>query len=232
MYRRRHEWRQVGDVIEAVVFDMDGLLVDSEPAWDAARRWMADEAGMAWTAQDHQAVMGVSTAEWTAYMIERLQLSMPPVEVEARIIGRMVDGYHSGVPYLSGAVEAVELVTARYPAAIASGSHPALIEAVTSDQALRGRFKVVLSADEVGAGKPAPDVYIAAAERLGVAPPDCVCLEDSGNGILSGVRAGMRVIAVPDERFPPPDDVLGLAHVVLGSLGELTLDSIEVLGRP
>jgi HAD superfamily hydrolase (TIGR01509 family) len=221
---------EVSPVIDAVIFDMDGLLVDSEPVWDAARRWMAQEAGQTWTTDDHRAVMGVSTQEWVQYMIDRLELTLPPEAVEERIVGRMVEMYHGGIPYFPGAVDVVELAAGRYRTALASGSHPRLIEAVTADAAMRGKFQVVVSADEVGAGKPAPDVYLAAAERLGVEAGRCVCVEDSGNGILAGVRAGMQVIAVPDPRFPPRADLLEQAHLVLGSLADLSLEHIERLG--
>jgi beta-phosphoglucomutase-like phosphatase (HAD superfamily) len=209
-------------VIEAVIFDMDGLLVDSEPVWDAARRGMAAEAGAEWTSADHQAVMGASTAEWAAYMIERLGLAMTPSQVIDEVIERMVASYAAHIPWLPGAMRAVEMAAAAYPTALASGSHPVLIETVMADPAMRDRFDAVIAADEVGAGKPAPDVYLAAAERLGVDPAACVCLEDSGNGIISGARAGMRVIAVPDPRFPPAPEKLAQAHLVLSSLEELT----------
>jgi beta-phosphoglucomutase-like phosphatase (HAD superfamily) len=217
-------------MIEAVIFDMDGLLVDSEPVWDDARRWMADIAGSSWGPDDHQAVMGVSTQEWADYMIDRLGLTLAPDEVIDKVIGHMVESYRAGIPWRSGAVEAIELAAAHYPTALASGSHPLLIETVMADPAMVGKFEVVIAADEVGVGKPAPDVYLAAAERLGVDPTGCVCLEDSGNGILSGVRAGMKVIAVPDPRFPPRKDALKRADLVLGSLSELTPETLTQLG--
>jgi beta-phosphoglucomutase-like phosphatase (HAD superfamily) len=216
-------------MLKAVIFDMDGLLVDSEPVWDGARRSMADEAGRPWTSDDHRAVMGVSTEEWAAYMIDRLGLTLSPDAVIDAVIGRMVEMYRAGIPWFPGAVEAVDLAASRYPTALASGSHPTLIEAVTTDPTMEGKFKVVVAADEVGVGEPAPDVYLVAAKRLGVDPGDCVCLEDSGNGILAGVRAGMKVIAVPDPRFPPADDVLGQADLVLDSLADLSLESLAQL---
>jgi beta-phosphoglucomutase-like phosphatase (HAD superfamily) len=218
-------------MIEAVIFDMDGLLVDSEPVWDLARRWMAREAGRTWTAEDHKAVMGVSTQEWVDYMIDRLELTLPPQAVEERIVGRMVEMYRAGIPYFAGAVDAVDMAAGHYRTALASGSHPTLIEAVTADAAIHGKFEVIVAADEVGSGKPAPDVYLAAAERLGVDARDCVCVEDSGNGILAAVRAGMKVIAVPDPRFPPDAAVLGQAHLVLGSLTDLSRERIDRLGE-
>jgi HAD superfamily hydrolase (TIGR01509 family) len=219
-------------VIEAVIFDMDGLLVDSEPVWDRARRSMADEAGRPWTADDHKAVMGVSTQEWAEYMIARLALTLTPQEVIDRIIERMVEMYRAGIPWLPGALDAVDLAARHFRTALASGSHPTLVEAVTADAAIQGKFQVIVSADEVGAGKPAPDVYLVAAERLGVEPASCVCLEDSGNGILAGVRAGMQVIAVPDPRFPPAEAVLDQAHLVLPTLAELSVEQLTQLGMP
>jgi HAD superfamily hydrolase (TIGR01509 family) len=216
-------------MIEAVVFDLDGLLVDSEPVWDKARKQMADESGKDWNKDDHKAVMGVSTQEWADYMINRLELTLSPQEVQDRIIERMVEMYRAGIPYFPGAVEAVTLAATRYLTALASGSHRALIDTVTADAAMEGKFQVILSADEVGAGKPSPDVYLAAAQRLGVKPDNCVCVEDSGNGILSGVRAGMKVIAVPDPRFPPALEKLNQAHLVLTTLSEFSLELLEQL---
>ncbi len=214
--------------LEAVIFDMDGLLIDSEPVWNKARVAMAANHGYAWSAHDHQAVMGVSTGTWVRYMQEKLGLDMATQAVENTIIQHMVAYYKTeGVPYLPGAVEAVDLARASVPIAIASGSHPALIEAVSSDAALSGKFQVVLSADEVGKGKPEPDVYLEAAKRLGVNPANCLCLEDSGNGILAGKAAGMRVVAVPDERFPPSAEKLAEADIVLHTLEDFTLALAE-----
>ena len=173
-------------MIQAVIFDMDGLLVDSEPVWDRARRSMAERAGKSWTEEDHEAVMGVSTREWADYMIDRLELSLAPQAVVDEVIGRMVEMYQSGIPWFPGALEAVDLAARHFRTALASGSHPTLVDAVTSDAAVEGKFQVIVSADEVGAGKPAPDVYLAAAERLGVEPASCVCLEDSANGEPGG----------------------------------------------
>lgn len=216
-------------MIEAVIFDMDGLLVDSEPVWDKARKRMAEEAGKDWNTDDHQAVMGVSTQTWTEYMIQRLELNLSPQEVQDQIIARMIALYQTSIPYFAGAVEAVHLAAQHYPTALASGSHRALIDVVTADAALRGQFQVILSADEVGAGKPAPDVYLETAKRLGVKPAHCICLEDSGNGIVAGHRAGMKVIAVPDSRFPSAPEKLNLASVILPSLTRFSLELIYQL---
>lgn len=216
-------------MIEAIIFDMDGLLVDSEPVWDKARKGMAEDVGKEWNKDDHQAVMGVSTQVWADYMIKRLDLSLTPQEVQDQIIRRMLALYQDGIPYFLGAVEAVQLAARHYPTALASGSHPALIDAVAVDAAMQGKFQVILSADKVGAGKPAPDVYLETAKRLGVKPEHCVCLEDSGNGILAGHRAGMKVIAIPDPRFPPAPEKLNLAHLILPSLTNFSLKVIHQL---
>jgi HAD superfamily hydrolase (TIGR01509 family) len=216
--------------IEAVIFDMDGLLVDSEPVWDKARSSMAAEAGKEWNQDDHKAVMGVNTEEWAAYMIQRLELTISPQEVQAEIVQRMLEMYRQRVPYLPGAVEAVTLAAQNYPTALASGSHRSLIDAVTNDAQMRGKFQVIQSADEVGVGKPAPDVYLQTARRLGFSPETCLCLEDSGNGILAGLRAGMKVIAVPDPRFAPKQEILDQAHLVLDSLTAFSLDTIRQMG--
>ncbi|MEX1297160.1 MAG: HAD family phosphatase [Candidatus Limnocylindrales bacterium] len=217
-------------MIQAIIFDMDGLLVDSEPVWDEARKWMADQAGKPWGSNDHHAVMGVSTEEWADYMIERLELTLSRQEVIDAVIGHMVEMYRAGVPYFPGAVELVEAAASAFRTALASGSHPTLIETVTADPPMRDRFEVIVAADDVGRGKPAPDVYLAAAERLGLDPADCVCLEDSGNGILSGADAGMKVVAVPDPRFPPAAEKLARAHLVVRSLTEVTPDRLRALG--
>ncbi|MEL6150062.1 MAG: HAD family phosphatase [Chloroflexota bacterium] len=205
-------------MLEAVIFDNDGLLVDSEPVWDAARAAMAADNGKTWDENDHKAVMGVSTQEWADYMIRRLELTMSPEAVVQQIIDRMSAMYHERIPFLPGAVAAVELAARHLPTAIASGSHPALLNIVTGDAALQPHLAHVVSADEVARGKPHPDVYIETAARMGVAPANCLCLEDSGNGILAGKAAGMIVIAVPDERFPPAPEKLAQADHVLDSL--------------
>ena len=211
-------------IIEGVIFDMDGLLVDSEPVWDKARAELATHYGKPWTTADHHNVMGVSTAEWTSYMINHFEIALPSAEMQKLVIDQMIAMYNEQIPFFPRAVELVQSVAAQYPTGLASGSPRQLIDIVTGHSAFNGCFQVILSADEIGKGKPAPDVYLATAERMGIDPTQCACLEDSGFGILSGKTAGMFVIAVPDERFPPADEYLDQADVVLGSLAEFSLD--------
>ena len=220
-------------MIKAIVFDLDGLLVDSEPAWNQARREIAAEQGIEWNADDHQACMGVSSLAWAKYMIRRLKLDQSPDQVISRMIGAMQALYARQIPYLPGAIEAVDFAARFGPTGLASGSHRTLIDIVTADAPLRGKFQSVVCSDEVPAGKPAPDVYLRAARELGVQAANCVCLEDSANGILAGKAAGMRVIAVPDHRLPPSQEILRQADVVLSSLEKFNLDVINSLeNRP
>jgi len=216
-------------MIEGIIFDVDGLLVDSEPCWTEARRQLAAETGQAWTDADRRACMGVSTREWSGYMIRRLGLGLSADAVEARIIGFIKAEYARAIPFLPGAIDAVRLASLHYRVGIASGSHRDLVDAVALDPRLRGKFEAIAYADDVAAGKPKPDVYLAAARKLNLAPGSCVCLEDSANGILSGVAAGMKVIAVPDPAFPPPTAILAKAARVLASLTEVNLNLLRSL---
>ena len=218
-------------IFDAVIFDMDGLLVDSEPKWDEARAALAAKLGKPWNKDDHQAVMGLSTEAWARYMRDRWDIDMTLTDIVADIIGRMRAYYREQIPFRAGAVATVRLAAATYKVALASGSERSLIDIVVASPELSGCFEVVVSSDEVARGKPEPDVYLAAAERLGVTPARCVCVEDATNGILAGLNAGMKVIAVPDKAFPVAADVLSRADRVLGSLTEVNLDMLrDMLG--
>ncbi|MBI5029119.1 MAG: HAD family phosphatase [Chloroflexi bacterium] len=219
-------------MIEAIIFDLDGLLVDSERYWNEARRAMAAERDVAWNADDHRACMGVSTRTWANYMIQRLNLELTPEQVEAHIIGKMVELYTRQIPYMPGAIEAVNFATSHNRIGLASGSPRVLIDAVANDAPMRDKFQAIVCSDELPRGKPAPDVYLEAARLLQVEPARCVCLEDSGNGILSGKNAGMFVIAIPDVRYAPPSaEILQQANLVLGSLYDFNLNAIRSLEK-
>ena len=217
--------------IEAIIFDMDGLLIDSEPSWNNARVAIAERVGKEWNKQDHFNVMGVSTDEWTQYMIERLALDLTPEEVQMEIIDQMAAMYAEKIPFRAHAVEAVKWAAEHYPVALASGSPRKLIDIVTKSSELKGYFQVILSADEIGVGKPDPAIYLEAAKRLGVAPEKCLCLEDSPLGVLSGRRANMVVINIPDPDFPLKPEEAQHADLVLASLAQLSEELLERLAE-
>jgi HAD superfamily hydrolase (TIGR01509 family) len=209
-------------MIDAVVFDLDGVLVDSEQVWDEVRESFVRERGGRWHERAQADMMGMSSAEWSRYMHEELGLTESPEEINDEVVRRMLRRYHDELPLLDGAVEAVERLAARYPLALASSSNRPLIDAVLDAAGLAGRFVATVSSEEVPRGKPAPDVFLEAARRLGVAAERCAAIEDSGNGLRAAHAAGMRVVALPNPHYPPAPDALALADVVAGSLGELT----------
>jgi HAD superfamily hydrolase (TIGR01509 family) len=214
-------------VIDAVVFDLDGVLVDSEHVWDEARMELASERGRPWHDQASRDMMGMSSLEWSRYMHDVIGLEDPPVEISAEVVRRLEEIYRRGLPLIDGAVEAVERLAARWPLGLASSSNRELIDLVLDLSALAPYFRVTVSSEEVARGKPAPDVYLEAARRLGVAPQRCAAVEDSENGIKSAKAAGMRVLALPNPRYPPAEDALALADDVLESLAELTPERVE-----
>jgi len=212
-------------VIEAVVFDLDGVIVDSEQVWDDVREQYTNETGGTYTDTAARDMMGMSSLEWSRYMAESLGVPGTPDEINAAIVARMLERYGADPPLVPGAVEAVRRVGARWPLAIASSSNPELIEVVVRASGLDELFPIRVSSEEVPRGKPAPDVYLEAARRLGTEPSRCGAVEDSHNGILSAKRAGMRVVAVPNPHFPPHADALAEADVVLASISELSPES-------
>ena len=209
-------------MIEAVVFDMDGVIVDSEQVWDDVRETYTRDAGGTYTAASTRDMMGMSSLEWSRYMAERLGVPGTPEEINAAVVALMLERYGESPPLIPGAVPAVRRIAARWRLAIASSSNPELIEVVLRSARLADVFPVLVSSQEVARGKPAPDVYLEAARRLGVEPLRCAAVEDSHNGIRSAKAAGMRVLAVPNPHFPPDDEAMGQADVVLSSIAELT----------
>ena len=216
-------------MIEAVVFDLDGVLLDTEELWNEARRQIADERGGRWREDAQRAMMGMSSPEWSRYMHDVLGLPDPPEEISAEVVKRLEALYRERLPLVSGALEAVRQIGGRWPLAIASSSNRPLIDLFLELTGTGELFRATVSSEEVARGKPAPDVYLEVARRLGVASATGAAIEDSENGIRSAAAAGMRVIAIPNRVFRPSDEALSLAHVVLGSLDELTLEVVEEL---
>jgi HAD superfamily hydrolase (TIGR01509 family) len=214
-------------VIEAVVFDLDGVLLDSEEIWDRAREELARERGGRWHDRAQRDMMGMSSTEWSRYMHETIGLPEPPEEINREVVRRLSDLYRRESPAIPGAREAVERLAARWPLGLASSSNRELIDLALELLGVRPLFKATVSSEEVARGKPAPDVYLEAARRLGIEPAKAAAVEDSENGIYAAKAAGMRVIAIPNGRFPPSDDALAEADVVLASPAELTAEAVE-----
>jgi len=216
-------------MIRAVVFDLDGVLIDSEPVWEQVRRGLVAERGGHWAHDAQRRLMGMSTPEWARYLSDDLGVDLPPDEVATQVIDRMAARYSEHVPFLDGAADAVHRMGARWPLAVASSSPPRLIDTVLRAAGLRACFSVVMSTEQVARGKPAPDIYLAVTAELGCAPPDCAAIEDSSNGLRSAAGAGLRVIAVPQPRYPPDPDALAQASLVLPSLAGLGTDAVAAL---
>ena len=211
------------------MFDLDGVIVDSEPVWEQVRRQVVAEHGGRWAPDAQQRIMGMSTGEWARYLSRDLGVGLPPETVAATVIDGMRARYREGVPLMPGAAEAVRALAGHWPIGLASSSPPALIDAVLDGAGLRECFTVALSTEQVQRGKPAPDIYLAVTARLGRRPGRCAAVEDSTNGLLSAAAAGLQVIAVPHPRYPPEPAALQKAKVVLTSLEELTVQTITDL---
>jgi HAD superfamily hydrolase (TIGR01509 family) len=215
-------------VIEAVVFDLDGVIVDSEQVWDEVREAYVRETGGTYTDESARDMMGMSSPEWSRYMADSLRVPGTPEEINAAIVERMLERYGEEPPLIPGAVEAVRRIAAWVPLAIASSSNRELIDVVLRVSGLSGDFAATVSSEEVPRGKPSPDVYLEAAHRLGADPARCGAVEDSHNGIRSAKAAGMRVVAVPNPHYPPDDESLSLADVVVPAIGDLQLEHFAV----
>jgi HAD superfamily hydrolase (TIGR01509 family) len=209
-------------VIEAVVFDLDGVLVDSEQVWDEVREALAHERGGRWHERAQADMMGMSSPEWSRYMHDVIGLPESPEEINDEVVRRMQDRYAAELPVLPGAVDAVRRLAGTFRLGVASSSNRPLIDAVLAGTGLAGLFEATVSSEEVQRGKPEPDVYLEAARRLGVEPGRAAAVEDSANGIRSAHAAGLRVLAIPNTRYPPAADALGLADRVLASIADLT----------
>jgi HAD superfamily hydrolase (TIGR01509 family) len=217
-------------VIEAVVFDMDGVLIDSEPVWERVRRRFVADRGGRWAADAQDRMMGMSTGEWSAYLAADFGIAgLTARQVAAEVIAAMAVEYSGHLPLLPGAVDAVRILAGRWPLGVASSSPRSLIQTVLAAADLESAFKAVVSSEEVPRGKPDPDVYLAAAGRLSVAPEACAAIEDSSNGLRAAAAAGFTVIAIPRPEYPPASDALASARLVLPSLTVLTPDTIEAL---
>ena len=215
--------------LEAVVFDLDGVLIDSESAWDRARRNVVAEAGGRWREGATVAMIGMSSPEWSRYLRDQLDVPLTPEDINGRVVAQLLASYQRKLPLLPGALEAVRQIARVWPVGLASSANRPVIDAVLALSGLAGCFSATVSAEEVARGKPAPDVYLAAVAALGVQAVRAVAIEDSSNGPRAAAAAAMAVIAVPNREFPPTADALGLAALTVASLQELTPAAIRAL---
>lgn len=216
-------------MIDAVVFDMDGVIVDSEPVWQQVRVDLIGEHRGVWTERDGDDTRGRSSEVWSTRISERLGGSLPPAEVFEQVLQRMADSYERHLPLFPGAVDAIERIAAGYTVAVASGSPNALVDIVLERSGLRGVVAAVGYGDEVPAGKPEPDIYLDVLTRLGVEPAKAVGVEDSESGLLSVQAAGMHSIALVSLDYELPDEVLDRTSFQIESLEELTLSMIDAI---
>ncbi|HZQ03262.1 MAG TPA: HAD family phosphatase [Gaiellaceae bacterium] len=216
-------------MIEAVVFDLDGVLLDSEQVWDEVREGLARERGGRWHPGAQRDMMGMSSREWSRYMHEVVGLAESPEEINREVVARLLGRYAGSPPWLPGALDAVRRLATRWPLALASSSNREVIEAVLAAGGIAGCFRAIVSSEEVPRGKPAPDVYLEAARRIGTEPARCAAIEDSQNGIRAAKAAGMRCVAIPNARFPP-GEATAEADVVVASVAELGPDVVDPNG--
>jgi HAD superfamily hydrolase (TIGR01509 family) len=211
----------------AVIFDLDGVLLDSEQRWNEAKEALVREAGGAWADDAATTMMGMSSPEWSAYLRDELGVPLGAEEINREVVRRMQEGYAAGLPLLPGALAAVRALAARWPLGLASSSNREIIDVFLDAAGVRDAFGATVSSEEVARGKPAPDVYLATAWELGVAPERCVAIEDSANGLRSAAAAGMAVIAVPNPHYPPGGDALSLAAATVTVAGDVTPDLVQ-----
>jgi HAD superfamily hydrolase (TIGR01509 family) len=216
---------------DAVIFDLDGVLLDSEQRWTEAKHELVLETGGTWRDEAPVAMMGMSSPEWSAYLRDDLGVPLDAAEINTAVVRRMEDGYRRELPLLPGAKEAVRALGARWPLGVASSANREIIDLFLELAGFADAFRVAVSSEEVARGKPAPDVYLEAAAQLGADPARCVAIEDSSSGLRAAVAAGMTVIAVPNAHYPPADDAVALAAAQVEVVGEITPELVESLGR-
>ncbi len=214
--------------IEAVVFDLDGVIVDSEQIWDAAKRRYSDAHGGTWLEESTRAMQGMSSIEWSRYMADALGVGGDPAEIDAGVVADMLASYRRSIPFLPGAVDAVRRIAQVWPLGLASSANRPVIDLVLASPELVGRFELSISTEEVTAGKPSPDVYLEVCRRLGVEPTNAAAIEDSTSGLRSAHSAGLHVIAIPNTHYPPDPEVLRIqSSVALDSIGELSAEVVR-----
>jgi HAD superfamily hydrolase (TIGR01509 family) len=208
------------------VFDLDGVLLDSEQVWNEAKEKLVRERGGRWREEAPRTMMGMSSLEWSRYLHDELGVPLEPDAISDEVVRRLEAIYRDRLPLIDGAAGAVERLAASVPLGLASSSNREIIDLFLEMSGLGPCFAVTISSEEVERGKPAPDVYLEVVRRLGVDPADSVAVEDSDNGIKAARAAGMRVVAVPNPHYPPDPAALAEADDVVGSLHDLTVERV------
>jgi HAD superfamily hydrolase (TIGR01509 family) len=215
--------------LKAVIFDMEGVLMDSEIYWLRGREGFARDRGKVWTTEDQSHAMGRNTVEWARVMQERLDLDEPVDDIIAEMKRRIVALYEERLPTRPGALEAVRLAAAHYRVGLASGSPTEIIRHVVQSTGLDQILEVVVYGDDIPNGKPAPDIYLTALANIGVEAAEAVGIEDSPNGLRALKAAGMKAIAAPSPDFPLPDEVRALADAHITSMEDFSLELLRGL---
>jgi HAD superfamily hydrolase (TIGR01509 family) len=218
--------------VTAVVFDLDGVILDSEDVWHSVRAEYVRRHGGQWTEKDQRAVMGANSSQWATYIRDNCGVRQTDSEIYSGVVGELRARYSRHLPLIAGAKETVQDLAKSFPLGVASSSPAELIEHALALAGLLGSFRVVVSSDEVAFGKPAPDVYLKACSKLAVAPQRSAAVEDSENGLRSAAAAGMKVVAIPSRDFPPGRETLKLADIVLPAIRDLSADVVAHLGAP
>ena len=213
----------------AIIFDLDGVLLDSEQRWNEAKEALVREAGGTWLEKAPEVMMGMSSPEWSAYLRDDLGVQRDVDAINDDVVRRMHESYEDGLPLLPGALETVRALAARWPLGLASSSNREIIDVFLERSGVGDLFGATVSSEQVARGKPAPDVYLETARRLDVDPRACVAIEDSSNGLRAAHAAGMPVIAAPNPHYPPGDDALALAAAVVDGVGEVTPELVASL---
>jgi HAD superfamily hydrolase (TIGR01509 family) len=216
--------------VRAVIFDLDGVLVESEGLWNRAKRELVEAHGLPWPDDAERTMMGMSSPEWSGYLAD-LGVPLAPDAISDAVVARLSEIYAEELPLLPGAQAAVRRLAARWPLGVASSSNRPIIELVLREAGVQGCFAVTVSSEEVARGKPAPDVYLEAARRLRAEPGECVAIEDSTNGLRAADAAGMGVVAIPNREFAPDPEAVAVAGAVLESLAELDAEVVEQAAR-
>jgi HAD superfamily hydrolase (TIGR01509 family) len=214
-------------VLAAIIFDLDGVLLDSEQRWNEAKEALVREAGGTWREEAPRVMMGMSSPEWSAYLRDDLGVQRDLDAINDDVVRRIHESYEDGLPLLPGALDAVRALAAERPLGLASSSNREIIDVFLERSGVGRLFGATVSSEEVARGKPAPDVYLETARRLGVDPLACVAVEDSANGLRAAHAAGMPVIAVPNPHYPPDEDALALAAAVVEVPGDVTPELVE-----